>query len=228
MVVKCADELRGNIFKYIKNLKGQTNSLDEAFFVDPQLPEEMSAQRRRTNAAIAEIKKINKTLPDQQKAKFEVKNRQLYVNGELQKEKVCPPSTTEMLNLKPKEIDRILQIELAESSIHEEKGSIFYGYAAQISTVNDIADRYRKVKYWHPDSDHIVMAAKIGQNFVSCDDGEYNAGLKLQKMLQQRQEVNNSVVFVAREYGNTRLGPRRFHIINNLANEALDKLNQTK
>ena len=147
----------------------------------------------------------------------------LYVDGISAKKDYSPPRPVDILNLSKKEMEKILETELKESKIVEERGSAFYGYAMKVSEKKQIEDAYRKMWLWHPEADHITMACAFEARTQSCDDGEHNLGLKLQKMMDEWQE-QNVVVFVVREYGGVRIGVKRFHIALNVAKEALNKL----
>ena len=58
------------------------------------------------------------------------------------------------------------------------------------------------------------------------DNGEHGASVKLQKILLDRC-LNNTAVFVTREFGGIHLGPRRFLHIEKVARAALDELATT-
>ena len=148
------------------------------------------------------------------------------MNNQLWKVPFTPPSASDMLSLPRGEAEKILDIPVEASQMQQEKGSAYYGYTANVSSRNNVRDLYQKIKLWHPEADHVMMAVKLGNDYYSCDDGEFNAGIKLQKGLEKRGTGKDQVVFVAREYGQVRLGPRRFHIMQTVATEALNKLDQ--
>ena len=56
----------------------------------------------------------------------------------------------------------------------------------------------------------------------SCDDGEYGAGRKLLRFLQDNNIVNK-IVIVTRWYGGKHMGQRRYECIMKVANEILHK-----
>ena len=155
-----------------------------------------------------------------------LKIKSLLVNDQKQTPKIIPPMVTDMLNKPWKEIDEVLDIDLNDALVIQEKGSVFYGYSKSVQSWQEVNNAYIKVKYWHPEADHIVMAATINGDRTCCDDGEHNVGFKLAKLLEDR-DVRNTVIFVAREYGLIRMGPRRFHIYYNAATKALDKNSET-
>ena len=55
----------------------------------------------------------------------------------------------------------------------------------------------------------------------SCDDGEFGAGHKLLKLLQD-SGAKNFMVVVTRWYGGIQMGPQRFRCILDAASKALD------
>ena len=217
MVVRCSNKLRSKIFTHTKNLKGKKNQQNQSFFVDPQLPEEYAAERRQINYKIAKIRQYNEGKDKNAQATYQIRQRQLYVNNELIRKKVQPPTSSHICNLSREEFDRLASLDISNSAGITEMGS------SRISSINDISDLYMAVKIWHPESDHIMMGYKFGEDTGCCDDGEFHAGLKLQKLLEEREE-NNTVVFVAREYGGKHLGGKRFQLIMNQAREVLNKI----
>ena len=221
MVVKCSTRTRAAIFKHTKNLKGKRNSQNKEFFVDPQLPEPMQAERRELTYEISKIKKYNSTT--QNKVNYSIQQGKLYINNEVVKKKVIPPKASDIVTLSREEYDRIVVLQMNRSLGIEQQGSKFVAYAKRVNSVNAISDLYKAVKIWHPECDHITMAYLIGPDAGCCDDGEYSAGLKLQKLLEQRKE-DNTVVFVAREYGGIQLRPRQFATITDQAREVLVNL----
>ena len=226
IVVRCAKSLRDSVFKYTSNLKGEKNENDEYFYVDPQLPEEKVAERKIVQNEIRKIKKYNENKDEAVKIKYEMSEGNLYINKERFRQVFTAPTVTEMLTLPRKEMERILDIPVEEAKTRQEKDNTFYAYAAKVKSRSGIRDLYKKMKLWHPDADHIVMAANLSQEkrLFSTDDGENNAGVHLQKLLENRED-ENVVVFVAREVG-TKLGPKRFHTIKEVATAALNKLEE--
>ena len=227
IVARCSPDLRHSIFKFTKNLKGQKNELNDNYFVNPQLPEEMSAVRREINYEIKKIKNKNLGQATADQVPYYVKNQKLYVKDVLHKNPVDPPTATDALSLSKKEVDRLLDIEVHEVDIVEEKGSAFYGYAAKVNTKSQVRDLYMKIKLWHPESDHIVMVSQVEGTCFRCDDGEFGESLRLRKWLENRG-TQKVAIFITREYGLTQLGPRRHHIYKSIATSALIKTEETK
>ena len=77
MVVKCGDKLRRDVFTYTKNLHKKKNTQGDRYFVDPQMPEELIAEKRALAAKVRRLKHINETCEPQQRAKIDIKNKKL-------------------------------------------------------------------------------------------------------------------------------------------------------
>ena len=205
MVAKVSPELRHSIFMYTKNLKGQKNELKDYYYVDPQLPEEMSAKRCEVNYEIKKVKDQNLTLNDEQKLQYKVQDQELIVNGAPRKNPFSPPTAADILSLSKKEMDRILDIPVQEMEMVAEKGSVFYGYASNVQTRSQVRELYTKIKLWHPEPDHVVMISQVEGQCHGCDDEKSGDSLKLCKWLDSRG-TKQVAIFIAREYGLTRLG----------------------
>ena len=223
MVIKCAKPLRARIFKFTKNLKDKKNSRNQKFYVDPQLPEKKMAERRNLNYQMATLRKENSLRTPENQAELKIEKGKIYVNKEKQKTWVYSPKVSTILNLSREEYDRIECLEMVKSAEKEESASKFTVYAKKVQNVNQIADYYQAVKIWHPEADSIVAAYSVKSKKGNCDDSESGAGLRIQKLIEERNE-KDVVVFVAREYGGRHLGTRRFRIITDQAREVLNKL----
>ena len=221
MVVKCETDLRQRIFGYTKNLKGKVNGKNQSYYVDPQLPEVMVAQKRKMNQSIAKIKHENKDRED--KVTFKVKGRQLFINNELQKDHITPPPVTDLIQLNQKDRKKIEELKVEVTDEHIEKNSVFKAYAKKVSSLSEMRKAYLKIRLLHPEADHIVAAYKVPSYEGSCDDGEHTAGQRLLKLMTIKQK-EKCAVFVARKYGGQRLGPKRFMLYQNLAAAALEKI----
>ena len=88
MLVQCKSSLRQRICKYTKNLQGVRNKINEFYYVNQHLPEQLAAERKEVNEKIKKIKDQNKGLSAENKIRFMVKNCQPYINNELQKKAV--------------------------------------------------------------------------------------------------------------------------------------------
>ena len=227
IVAKVSNNIRYKVFSHTKNLKSKTNAIGKQYFVDPQLPENIAAERKELYFRKAQAVEKNLKREERHRATIEIKDQQLYINKERQSKKVWPPTATDVLNLDKQEYEEIEAIELLESKGVQDTGSLFKGYAQKIETINCIPDIYKKVKIIHPDADHIVMVYRVGEEEGCCDDGEANAALKLLKLLKNHDEKNIVALVIRRKLG-PRIGARRFHHILAQAREALNKVQDAK
>ena len=225
MVVRCSEKLRQNNFGHTKKLKGKKNSMNKSYFVDPQLPEGAAVEHREVNYQIKKVNRYNSSCAPEHRVKYQVKQRALYVNNQKQRKAVVPPTNRSILTMSREEYDWVGSLEMAAAEPIEDMGSVFTSYAVKVHSPNAIADYYKAVKIWHPECDHIVMAYHINAETVGCcDNGEHFAGLKVQRVLEEREDTE-TVVFIAREFGCKHLGPKRFTRILNQARTVLNKLN---
>ena len=114
-------------------------------------------------------------------------------------------------------------IKMEASALVKDEGSQFTAYAAEVSNLTEIRMTYRRVRLLHPEADNVVMAYTTSHQNGEQDDREFSAALRLQKLLHQRK-AKNTAIFVARVFGGTPLGPKRFTHIEAVATEALDAL----
>ena len=222
MVVSCAPELKDRVLTNSKVLSGKKNPLDRPYFVNQQLPEELIAQRKDVSHAIKKIRETNQGKPLNLKKKFNVKRRVLYVDGQPVKKVIYPPKVNDLFVQKGEQ-DKTTKLKLWFSEPHEESGSVFTAVAAKVSGPTEIRRAYRKVKQLYPGANHIVLGYDCQKQQGNQDDGEHSAGLCIQKVIEE-QGVNNKAVFVVRNFGGKRLGPKRFNIIQEVVKEVLAKI----
>ena len=97
--------------------------------------------------------------------------------------------------------------------IHMES-SIFQGYMAEISTLDDVDIPFKVMKLQHPEARHIVCTYRLpGRNSVKfqdgVDDGEHGpVGYILQAL--KDAEIFHRVLFVTHKYKGEHIGHKRF------------------
>ena len=69
-----------------------------------------------------------------------------------------------------------------------------------------------------------IYAYRYGNTEGRCDDDEHGASAKLLKLLKD-QDISDAIVIVTRWFGGVHIGPKRFTLIENCANDALKLLN---
>ena len=225
-IVRCKQKLRNCVFKYTSNLKDLRNSSGDAYYVNAQLPEPLQTAKREREAKMRAIKKANEQLPEDQKHRrtpVYIKNNTLFVNKVAQKQHVQPPTVQEIFNCDLDCTDRMDRIDFVHSTAILDKKSTFTGHAARVKSSKDVNAAYTKICRLYPESDHIILAYAVKNYTGSHDHGEHSAGSRILNILTQRG-MNNTVLFVTREFGGIHLGHRRFLHIERAARDALDHL----
>ena len=99
-------------------------------------------------------------------------------------------------------------LEYAEST-YEDRKSIFYGFAAPVSTEEEALAFVKNIKSKYPDARHHVFAYVLRENHITrfSDDREPQgtAGLPTLDVLR-KQNIENAVVVVVRYFGGILLG----------------------
>ena len=147
-----------------------------------------------------------------------------YLDGKLYKEFMQPQAFDEinkaMLERKP-DLD---QLKLYQSTAPlSEKGSHFTAFAVRCRRMDSVRLGYIKTFILNPTANHVMMAYRIGSYVGSCDDGEFQAGGRLLRLLRSKR-LKNVAIYVVRECNGTQLGPRRFELIDQIAEELIDFL----
>ena len=167
------------------------------------------------------------------KVKTKVTHDKLYVNGELYKEPLVPPTASEMLNLTREERT---EIEEGPALVHGEdiflNGHTFTATAAEVHTVQQARTAYRKLLLnptclgaaHNMAAYHLynILTTKTTTGFH--DDKEHGAGRFISELLQQRN-AKNVIVFVTRQFKtSSHLGAARFDAIGEAVDSCLSKL----
>ena len=171
------------------------------------------------------MKDNNKLLSENKKSLSSIKSGKLYINNELQKKMVHSAAVTELLAIDQKEQAKMRDLNMTASDIIIDRGSMFVGYAAQVSNLVEIRRAYKQVRLMHPEADRVVTAYTTSKYAGSHDDGEYGASLRILKFLDNRR-AKNTAVFVACNFGGTLLGPRRFTYTEFVVRDALSALDE--
>ena len=117
------------------------------------------------------------------------------------------------------------KLQIKSSEAVNDKASVFRGHALKVNNSSEIRLAYKKMKLMYPESNHIMMGYSMKKYVGNCDDGEFGAGKRLQKIVSENPRANGTtVVFVTREFGGIHLGPRRFIHIERVAREAMTSL----
>ena len=220
--VSCKYMLKERVMSNVSNLKDKTNTNGDTYSINKQLPEKLTEQGREMRAKLKEIKEREESLPTRDKSKLEIRNKSLYINGEVYKKTLPAP---EPLDLFPDENEgvKLDRVKLSASDVVSEQGSDFQAYAFKTSQLVEVQRGYRKVRTLHPAATHVLAVYNFRNKSDHQDDDEYGSSFKLLKEVQKEQKVNIAV-FVVRDYGGVKLGPLRHKLIKDVAFEAINRL----
>ena len=222
MVVRCMPKLKDLLLQNSKKLATKVNKHNRKYYVNPQVPEHILAEKKERSYQIQQVEETNKTLADDMKLRYSIKNRVLYVNDTPQNKTVYPPTFGDILP-EYQEQEKMERIKLWYSEPKTEKGNVFTAIAAKVSGVMEINRAYRRVKQLYPGATHISLGYDCQKIKNNHDDGEHQAGLQIQKLLQTHN-ITNKAIFVVRQASGTKLGPRRFQIIEEAVSEVFTKI----
>ena len=150
---------------------------------------------------------------------------QIYANNTLIKEKVKVPEVADILCFTENELDGIKAIKLVKGAEHIEQGSTFVSYSTRASSIEEVNKAYCKMKIKYTEATHISCAYHLKNpkgpfDQQAIDDKEFGAARKILSVLKER-ELAEMAVFVVREYGGRHLGKRRFEVIEQVAEKAV-------
>lgn len=217
IVFRCPPSLRKKIFSNVQKLAGKEVSINQ------QLPDMMAEQKREYRQIMREIKKKEEGKDEQDKSTFLIRNNKLYINGQLKRKKLTPPSTDELFvnNTDRKKLANIKMVSSVQKSARD---CSFQAFACVTEKMSDVHLAYKKLFRDYPGADHIAAAFNAEGEEGYQDDSEFGSGYRILRSIQDIKLLNVSV-FVIRYYGGENLGPQRFAIMKELAEEALYKLN---
>ena len=220
MLIRATFPLKERIFENIKNIKDKTNDKGEKFYINKQLPELWIEKNRLAREKMKQIKEQIAHLPVNERPKLEIKDKTVLQDGVPIKEHLPCVKTQEMFP-EDREIAKMDKINLIPANPRSEKGSEFLAYAAKVDNIVEVRRAYIKLKRLYPSADHISAAYKYHNLTGYQDDGEVGAGHKLLRVINENDSANNLAVFVVRFFGNFHLGPDRFGLICDTANNAI-------
>ena len=115
-----------------------------------------------------------------------------------------------------------------------ERCSKFQAFAITVFGPEFLNKAYLKMRLDHLSATHVCMAYKYNEEGLnspslhgSCHDGEYLADIRLLDTLL-KAKINNAAVFVVRRYSGVHIGGKRLTLIQQTAQEALDKLRESR
>lgn len=214
------------VFQKMDNLKKANQGRERPIFITDQLPEAWAERKR----FIHHMKSMNSKLPKDQQHKIQVQANKLLINDQPYEPPIKAPTVSEFLNLPPERKRIIKELHVVRGQQDLQQHSLFIGYAATISSSEEIDNLYFHVKLLNPEATHVMCAYKLsGSNFVDrqsmVDDGEYGGGRAILNLLNKSGAIDRAV-FVVRYYGGIQLGTQRFKSIEKVAESALSQLEQ--
>ena len=199
---------KGVIYKNVSNLKEKKNAEDKAYFVNDQLPARMNEQKIWEKQV---FKKYKSSVAHQLTLSF--KRGKLMVNGEEFKQKITAPSERQILQADEKEIIEWRKWKCVEGREIRKYNCTFRGYTRAVSTHQEIRNAYCLLKMVHGSARHIVCIYRLPGVLPTDegyeDDGEFFAGRKLLRLMENAQ-IQNRVFFVVRYYRGCHIGKARY------------------
>ena len=109
----------------------------------------------------------------------------------------------------------------------KEKSSSFYSVAQPVASINDFKSKLSNVKGEYPDASHVCYAYRIkmgdrlDEYYSDAGEPKGSAGKPILNTLK-RNKLINSVIFVIRYFGGTKLGiPGLIHAYGTAAQEVI-------
>ena len=201
--------------KFLQGIEDKGNQI----FINDYLPPTAQEKRRRESDIVAEAAKYGESTSYAKGG--------LCVNGLPYRKRVIPPTPKQIVETEPEELQRLINLQMKKGKPIMQDQSRFTAYTADVQSIEQIQEFYKKMKIIQPAARHLVCAYRIDNNTIpSCysndyfDDGEPTAGRLLMEMLQTCN-ITNKVIFVARKYGGIKMGTNRFTCYLNAAKNAL-------
>ncbi|XP_062615563.1 uncharacterized protein LOC134277265 [Saccostrea cucullata] len=207
-------------------LKQQRKKKDDGiilpFYITPQSPVQVNETRRK-------LVELNSKYWSENIKTRVVGDKLVFPNGSVYRDKVKTPNAEEILQLDQKEQQKLEEIEVKRSNTHTESGNQISAAAVEVETYAKVRNFYKKISmdpvYGRANHNILVYHFKDNSGTIHdgyCDDGEFGAGRKMLKILQDENFTNVSVV-ISRMMGK-HLGPKRFDIMEKALFDALKEL----
>lgn len=222
IVVTVTQQLQKKIFENTTKLKNKFNALDQPFSVNRQLPDLLAKKRREVRQIVKDKRAQEKGLNDSQKSAILVRNSKVFINGQLQRKVLIPPKPMDLFP-EAEEQDKMDNIKLVFSKPASAEKCTFKAVACVAPRLNDVHLAYKKMFQLFPAADHIIAAFSSEHTAGFQDDSEFGSGHRILKSIVA-SKLTEVAVFVVRDYGGEHLGPSRFKVMQQVAEEALYKL----
>ena len=232
--VKVASQLYHKVWNSRRSLAGKQSDEGFKFFVALTKPAVIRAADRRYAGKIKQIIEEDKNKKKEEKRFAKVVNGKLYVADQYQPDPIEPPSLHRRMKLQETQGELINSFEVLSSSIYPLEGSNnFQAFAIRVGSFKSVELAYCRIKKENVYATHTMMACYFQEEdstqeiLFSCDDGEYEAGMEIEKELKNNG-IANLAVFVTRyRFKRYELGPKRFIAIREVTKRVLAKVNET-
>lgn len=222
ILAQCTPDLRRYLLRNAPILRDKLNANGSKYYVNQQLPESVAEQNREIRDIVKTKQRSEEALPQNAKSRILVRNSKVYINGQLIRKPVIPPTVKQLF---PEDDDQkmINSIKFRTFRSKPQSGSTFRVSIFQPDTIKQVRLAYVKMFQNFPHADHIAMAAIVKGEEVYNDDGEFGSGIRLLRCIR-KSALDFVALFMVREFGGVHLGPRRFKIMMDLADIALEKV----
>ena len=213
-----------NLAYYNKaKLKDFVGPEDNSFYLNERLPQAIMERKRKERNI---YKQNNRNTAS--KIEMSFFKGSLRIQNERYSKRVVEPTPSDFIGLEETELKMIMATKIQPGKQITLENSVFTGYGIKATTHSEIRRAYIKMKLGFPEARHIMCGYRIPGMEThytedSCDDGEFAGGQAILNQLQTKG-YKNLAVFVVRQYGGTRLGKKRFDIIKQAAQYAVEQL----
>lgn len=222
MMVQCTTDLRRYIMRNAPRLRDRLNQQGGRFFINQQLPESVAESNREIREIIKVRRAKEEDLPQQARSSFLVRNNKVFINGQLNRKKIVPPSVEQLFPSDDLQ-KKINSSKLRTFRAKPEAGSIFRVSVFSPESMDQVRLAYVKLFQNNPSADHIAVACVVNGEEAHNDNGEFGSSIRLLRCIRD-EAMDNVALFMTRQFGGVHLGPKRFNIMTNLAGLALEKL----
>jgi len=197
-----------------KVLKQGTELAGKDYSINLQVP---NALRAAQSLLLKERKALKVSEPD---AKISVRGDQLW------KDSVKIKDLKEIRRLKPTDNYDIQEmaktIHPKQTTVRTVMNSKFQAHYMKLNDMSEVNAALARINLDLnvAGATHNIWAARVGEEELVDDDGEWGGAMKIMDVLQEK-DIENGIVVVTRWFGGVMLGQKRFDTIKSLAEQAL-------
>lgn len=186
--------------------------------ITPHFPQEMVEKRALNMQTVSNMKKAAGKTDIQ----FKLTTDKVYVNNQVVRPKVRKPTADDILDPDKNDKIEVSNLRIGVSSTVSERGSSFVASAWKTPSIDQARMTYRHMLSNPPSAkaSHLIMAYRVGNDIGWEDDDEHGAGRFLASWLT-RNKIDNTTIFIVRQYGGQHLSTRRFELMREAASQAL-------